>query len=96
MCIDAAKTYIATVTTTEGAFTVELDAKSAPKAVNVVVTLARYHFYDDSPFFEINKGAVFIGGDPVGQSGRHPRTRFHFSPESARHRVRPTPPARSG
>ncbi len=81
MCIDVNKTYIATVTTTEGAFTVALDAKSAPKAVNVVVTLARYHFYDDSPLFEIHKGLVFIGGDPVGHPAGTAGPGFSFSGE---------------
>jgi len=81
MCIDVTKTYIATVTTTEGAFTIELDAKTAPKAVNVVVTLARYHFYDDSPIFEINKGTVFIGGDPLGHPPGTAGPGFSFSGE---------------
>ena len=81
MCIDAAKTYVALVTTTEGTFTIELDAKTAPKAVNVVVTLARYHFYDDSPFFQINPGAVMIGGDPVGQPAGSAGPGFSFSGE---------------
>jgi cyclophilin family peptidyl-prolyl cis-trans isomerase len=81
MCIDTAKSYIATVTTTEGAFTVALDAKAAPKAVNVVVTLARYHFYDGSPLFQINTGAVFIGGDPVGHPAGTAGPGFSFSGE---------------
>jgi cyclophilin family peptidyl-prolyl cis-trans isomerase len=81
MCIDVTKTYIATVTTTEGAFTVELDAKAAPKAVNVFVTLARYHFYDVSSLFEINSGVFFAGGDPVGHPAGTAGPGFSFSGE---------------
>ena len=46
ICIDATKTYVATVTTNKGEFTVDLDASKAPKTVNNFVFLARYHFFD--------------------------------------------------
>ena len=81
MCIDVTKTYTATVTTTEGSFTLDLDAKAAPKAVNVVVTLARYHFYDDSPLFEIITASAFFGGDPVGQPAGTAGPGFTFTGE---------------
>lgn len=66
MCIDAAKTYTATLETTEGDIVIELDAKSAPETVNNFVVLARYHFYDDVPFHRVVPGFVNQAGDPIG------------------------------
>jgi peptidyl-prolyl cis-trans isomerase B (cyclophilin B) len=65
-CIDPAKTYAATVSTTEGDIVIELDPASAPIAVNNFVVLARYHYYDNVPFHRIVPGFVDQTGDPVG------------------------------
>ena len=69
MCIDDAKSYTATLETTEGDIVIELDAKNAPETVNNFVVLARYHFYDDVPFHRIVPGFVNQAGDPVGAAG---------------------------
>jgi cyclophilin family peptidyl-prolyl cis-trans isomerase len=66
MCIDPAKTYTAVVDTSEGSFTVALDAAKAPQTVNNFVVLSRYHFYDGLPFHRIEPGFVVQGGDPTG------------------------------
>ena len=66
MCIDATKSYTATLETTEGDIVIELDAQNAPETVNNFVVLARYHFYDDVPFHRIVSGFVNQAGDPVG------------------------------
>jgi cyclophilin family peptidyl-prolyl cis-trans isomerase len=66
MCIDPAAVYLADIETTEGKFTVELDATSAPTTVNNFVVLARYHYYDDVAFHRIIPGFVVHGGDAVG------------------------------
>lgn len=66
MCIDPARTYTATIKTTEGDIVVELDAKGAPETVNNFVVLARYHYYDDVPFHRIIPGFMNQAGDPVG------------------------------
>jgi hypothetical protein len=66
MCIDVAKTYTATISTTEGDYTAVLDAKAAPKTVNNFVVLARYHFYDGVIFHRIIDGFMCQGGDPDG------------------------------
>jgi cyclophilin family peptidyl-prolyl cis-trans isomerase len=66
MCIDPAKSYTATLETTEGDIVIQLDAKNAPETVNNFVVLARYHFYDDVPFHRIVPGFVNQAGDPVG------------------------------
>jgi cyclophilin family peptidyl-prolyl cis-trans isomerase len=66
MCIDPARSYTATLETTEGDIVIELDAQGAPETVNNFVVLARYHFYDDVPFHRIVAGFVNQAGDPVG------------------------------
>jgi cyclophilin family peptidyl-prolyl cis-trans isomerase len=66
MCIDPAKSYTATLATTEGDIVIELDAKNAPETVNNFVVLSRYHFYDDVPFHRIVPDFVNQAGDPVG------------------------------
>lgn len=67
-CIDEASTYTATVTTTMGEFTIELDDEAAPITVNNFVVLSRYHFYDGVTFHRIIPGFVIQAGDPVGPS----------------------------
>jgi cyclophilin family peptidyl-prolyl cis-trans isomerase len=74
MCIDPAKTYLATFDTTKGSMVVTLDAKSAPKTVNNFVVLARYHFFDGSPFFRIVKDFAAQFGDP----SEHPSNSAQF------------------
>jgi len=66
MCIDPAKSYSATLTTTQGDIVIELDAANAPETVNNFVVLSRYHFYDNVPFHRIVPGFVNQAGDPVG------------------------------
>jgi cyclophilin family peptidyl-prolyl cis-trans isomerase len=66
MCIDPAKSYTATLETTEGDIVIELDTEAAPETANNFVVLARYHFYDDVPFHRIVPGFVNQAGDPVG------------------------------
>lgn len=65
-CIDDTKTYTATMETTLGTITAELDPSLAPVTVNNFVFLARYHYYDGAPFHRIIKGFVIQGGDAVG------------------------------
>jgi cyclophilin family peptidyl-prolyl cis-trans isomerase len=72
MCIDPAKTYTATIDTSEGSFTAALDAAKAPQTVNNFVVLSRYHFYDGLPFHRIVPGFVVQGGDPTGTGSGGP------------------------
>jgi peptidyl-prolyl cis-trans isomerase B (cyclophilin B) len=65
-CIDTTKNYAATVSTSEGDFTVQLDAVTAPTTVNNFVALARYHFYDGVAFHRIVTGFMDQTGDPTG------------------------------
>lgn len=72
MTINTSKTYTATVTTDVGAFTIHLDAKTAPKAVNSFVFLARQHFYDCIVFHRVIPGFVDQTGDPTGTGSGGP------------------------
>jgi len=64
--IDAAKTYVATVHTVKGDFSLKLDPKAAPVTVNNFVYLAENHFYDGLTFHRYEAGFVIQGGDPAG------------------------------
>jgi len=66
MCIDPDATYRATVLTTLGSFTIELDASGAPETVNNFVVLARNHFYDGVIFHRVIADFMIQGGDPEG------------------------------
>ena len=72
-CIDAGSFYLATLTTTKGAMTFQLNPKRAPRTVNDFVVLARYHFYDGQPLTTVTTrasftlGLAFTGGD--GETG---------------------------
>lgn len=68
MCIDPTASYTATIATTAGDITIDLDAEAAPETVNNFVVLARYHYYDGTPFHRIIPGFVIQGGDATGPS----------------------------
>jgi cyclophilin family peptidyl-prolyl cis-trans isomerase len=69
--IDPAKTYTATVKTTEGTFTIDLDAANAPTSVNNFVYLAKAGFYDDLSIFRVAT-FVFQTGSPTNQASGGP------------------------
>jgi cyclophilin family peptidyl-prolyl cis-trans isomerase len=65
-CTDPATTYVATITTNHGTLHVTLDQQLAPKTVNSIVFLARYHYFDDTPCHRAIPGFVVQCGDPTG------------------------------
>jgi cyclophilin family peptidyl-prolyl cis-trans isomerase len=65
-CLDPDATYTATFATTEGDFTMELDAEAAPATVNNFVVLARFRYFDGVPFHRVVPGFVVQGGDGDG------------------------------
>lgn len=65
-CIDPAKSYTATVVTNKGELMIDLDAAAKPLTVNNFVTLARYHYYDNTPCHRIIAGFMAQCGDPTG------------------------------
>jgi cyclophilin family peptidyl-prolyl cis-trans isomerase len=66
LTIDTTATYTATVNTSCGSFTIELDAADAPQTVNSFVFLSRDGFYDGLTFHRVAKGFVVQGGDAKG------------------------------
>ena len=55
---------IAVVKTSEGSFSIQLDAKDSPHTVASFEQLARKKFFDGTVFFRIVPGFVIQGGDP--------------------------------
>jgi cyclophilin family peptidyl-prolyl cis-trans isomerase len=75
-CIDVTKYYAAEIKTNMGSFTVQLDAEKAPFAVNNFVTLARYHYFDDSDCHRIIPAYIAQCGDPTGTGHGNPGYTF--------------------
>ncbi len=75
-CIDPAKTYTAEVTTNKGAYSIQLDPAAAPIAVNNFVTLARYHFFDNTICHRAIPGFAVQCGDPTGTGSGGPGYTF--------------------
>ena len=61
----------ATVATSCGAFTIDLDTSDSPKTVNSFVYLAKQGVFDNTDFHRVVPGFVIQGGDPQlsGQGG---------------------------
>jgi peptidyl-prolyl cis-trans isomerase B (cyclophilin B) len=86
MTIDAKRTYVATMRTSCGVITIELDARAAPNTVNSIVFLARHRFFDGSTFQRIVPNFVVQGGDPTGTgSGGPGYTTVDKPPANARY-----------
>jgi len=84
MCIDPAKTYVATIATTAGDIKVKLLAAQNPVTVNNFVFLSLYHFYDGTAFHRVCTGFVDQGGDPTGTGSGGPGYSFDGgAPKSA-------------
>jgi cyclophilin family peptidyl-prolyl cis-trans isomerase len=76
MTIDTSNSYTATVTTDVGPFTIQLDPKAAPMAVNSFVFLANQHFYDCVIFHRVIKTFMDQTGDPTGTGDGGPGYQF--------------------
>jgi cyclophilin family peptidyl-prolyl cis-trans isomerase len=72
MTIDPTKTYTATVVTTAGTFTVDLDPKAAPTTVNNFVFLANKGYYHCVIFHRVIPNFMNQTGDPTGTGGGGP------------------------
>jgi cyclophilin family peptidyl-prolyl cis-trans isomerase/predicted DsbA family dithiol-disulfide isomerase len=75
--LDASKQYTATVTTTQGDFTIQLYADKAPLAVNSFIYLANRGWYNNTPFHRVIAGFVAQGGDPSGTGLGNPGYMFN-------------------
>lgn len=88
MVIDPEKRYTATMATSKGTMTIELDPIAAPKTVNNFVFLARYHYFDGIVFHRVIPGFVIQGGDPEGTGRGGPGYRFADElPKAGRYQV---------
>lgn len=76
MQIDITKNYTAKVTTSEGFFTVDLNASKTPITVNNFVSLAKKGFYNNTIFHRIIKDFMIQGGDPTGTGSGGPGYSF--------------------
>jgi cyclophilin family peptidyl-prolyl cis-trans isomerase len=66
MTIDPSKTYTATIKTDLGTITANLDAKTAPTAVNDFVFLAKQNYYRCVTFHRVIPQFMDQTGDPTG------------------------------
>lgn len=66
MFIEVNKTYEATIKTSAGDITLNLNAKMVPKTVNNFVYLANSGFYKDVIFHRVIKDFMIQAGDPKG------------------------------
>jgi len=65
MCLEAAASYEAIVTTNQGEFTIALDPETGPVAANNFVFLARNQYFDDTVCHRIIPNFVVQCGDPT-------------------------------
>ena len=70
--IDPSKKYTATLTTENGAITIELEPNLAPVTVNSFVFLACKGFFDGLTFHRVISGFMAQGGDPSGTGAGGP------------------------
>lgn len=80
MAIDTTKEYTATLKTSAGDITVQLNAKATPNTVNNFVFLAREKFYDGTIFHRTIPGFMIQGGDPQGTGMGGPGYKFADEP----------------
>jgi len=76
LTIDLAKTYEATLHTSEGDITIEFYAADAPQTVNNWLFLAGEAFYDGVIFHRTIPGFMIQGGDPTGTGSGGPGYQF--------------------
>ena len=79
----AGKTFIATVTTSCGVITMELDGAKAPQTVASFLSLAKSGYWTDSPCHRLTTSGIFVlqCGDPTGTGGGNPG--YGFGVENA-------------
>jgi len=70
----AGKTFIATVTTTCGVITMELNGTKAPQTVASFLGLAKTNYWADSPCHRLTTDGIFVlqCGDPTGTGSGDP------------------------
>jgi cyclophilin family peptidyl-prolyl cis-trans isomerase len=103
--VSPSESLAATVETSCGPFTIELDTKDSPKTVSSFVYMAKVGLYDDTTFHRIVPDFVIQGGDPTGTGTGGPGYSVDEPPPSRTEYTRGTvamaktqvePPGRSG
>ncbi|MGE4426493.1 MAG: peptidylprolyl isomerase [Solirubrobacteraceae bacterium] len=74
--------WTVTVTTSCGAFEIELDTKAQPKTAASFASLVRAKFFDGLGFHRIASGFVIQGGDPEGTGSGGPGYQVEEEPPS--------------
>jgi peptidyl-prolyl cis-trans isomerase B (cyclophilin B) len=71
-------TPVATLTTSQGAIVIKLDAAKAPCTVNSFVFLAQRKYFDATPCHRLTTAGIFVlqCGDPTGTGGGGPGYEF--------------------
>jgi peptidyl-prolyl cis-trans isomerase B (cyclophilin B) len=71
-------TYVATLTTNQGAIVIKLDAVKAPCTVNSFTYLADMKYFDSTPCHRLTTAGIFVlqCGDPTGSGGGGPGYQF--------------------
>ncbi|MGH9093815.1 MAG: peptidylprolyl isomerase [Acidimicrobiales bacterium] len=83
-CIDPAKHYTATFTTSEGTVVVPLDTTKTPQTTNNFVVLALYHYYDNTRIFRTDPSiAIIQGGAPATESASDPGPGYTIKDEGS-------------
>ncbi|HRW47171.1 MAG: peptidylprolyl isomerase [Caldilinea sp.] len=79
MVIDTAKSYTATISTSQGDMVATLYDDDAPVAVNNFVVLANLGFFDNTPVNDVNPEQLVVIGAPDNDPGRD--VGYTFNPE---------------
>ena len=72
MCIDTNYFYTATIATSKGPLTIQLNPKVSPQTVNTFVVLARYGYYNDQPVTDVRTRASFTVGMAFSDGSAQP------------------------
>ncbi len=97
ICIDSDASYSAEIVTNKGTLVVKLDQSRAPLAVNNFVTLARYHYFDNTECHRIIPGFMAQCGDPTATGTGGPGYRFADElPEAGEYQIGSLAMANSG
>lgn len=73
-CIDPAKDYQATLTTTEGDIVIDLDTEQSPGTVNNFVNISRWGYYDGTTIFRADQSIGILQG-----GGNSPSDQFGYT-----------------